>query len=232
MSLLEVIAQTEADAEAAEEGGADRIEVVADVRAGGLSPDPRTVAAVRRATSLPMRVMLRAKTGFRTTTPELDRLRRAADEHADAGADGFVFGFLAPAGSVDTVATTTLADAVAPLPWTFHRAVDNAACPDDAWRAIHDLPGLDTVLTAGSARGVEVGIQALLRRAATEASLMLVGGGLRRKHVAVLAAAGVNAFHVGTAVRRRGIVGAGTVDPALVRDWRKLVDASLRERAR
>lgn len=232
MSLLEVIAQTEADAEAAEEGGADRIEVVADVRAGGLSPDPRTVAGVRRATSLPMRVMLRAKTGFRTTTPELDRLRRAADEHAEAGADGFVFGFLAPAGAVDIVATTALADAVAPLPWTFHRAVDNAACPDDAWRAIRDLPGLDTVLTAGSARGVEVGIQALLRRAAAEASLMLVGGGLRRKHVAVLAAAGVNAFHVGTAVRRRGIVGAGTVDPALVRDWRTLVDASLRERAR
>src|SRR4051794_4320868 len=60
MSLLEVITQTEADAEAAEEGGADRIEVVADVRAGGLSPDPRTVAGMRRVTSVPMRVMLRA----------------------------------------------------------------------------------------------------------------------------------------------------------------------------
>jgi copper homeostasis protein CutC len=226
MSLLEVIAQTEADAAAAEEGGADRIEVVADVRAGGLSPDPRIVAGMRRATSLPMRVMLRAKAGFRTTAPELDRLRRAAAEHAEAGADGFVFGFLAPAGAVDTTATTTLADAVSPLPWTFHRAVDNAACADAAWRTIRDLPGLDAVLSAGSARGVDAGMEALLRRAASEASLMLVGGGLRRKHVAVLAAAGVDAFHVGAAVRRRGIVGAGTVDAALVRDWRALVDAS------
>lgn len=228
MSLLEVIVQTEVDAEAAEIGGADRIEVVADVRTGGLSPDPRAVAGMRRATSLPMRVMLRAKTGFRTTGPELERLRRAAVEHAEAGADGFVFGFLAPAGTVDTAATTKLADAVAPLPWTFHRAVDNAASPDAAWLAIRDLPGLDAVLSAGSARGVEVGMEALLRRAASEASLMLVGGGLRRKHVAVLAAAGVDAFHVGAAVRRRGIVGAGTVDAALVRDWRSLVDASPR----
>ena len=42
----------------------------------------------------------------------------------------------------------------------------------------------------------------------------------------------MNAFHVGAAVRRRGIVGAGTVDPALVRDWRVLVDASLPESTR
>jgi copper homeostasis protein CutC len=226
MSLLEVITQTEADAEAAEDGGADRIEVVADVHAGGLSPDPRTVAGIRQVTSLPMRVMLRARTGFRTTAPELDRLRRAAAEHAEAGADGFVFGFLAPAGAVDIAATTALADAVAPLPWTFHRAVDDAACPDAAWRAIRELPGLDAVLSAGSARGVEAGMAALLRRAASEASLMLVGGGLRRKHVAVLAAAGVDAFHVGTAVRRRGIAGTAAVDAALVRGWRALVDAS------
>jgi copper homeostasis protein len=68
-------------------------------------------------------------------------------------------------------------------------------------------------------------MEALLRRAASEASLMLVGGGLRRKHVAVLAAAGVDAFHVGAAVRRRGVAGAIAVDAALVRDWRALVDA-------
>jgi copper homeostasis protein len=55
---------------------------------------------------------------------------------------------------------------------------------------------------------------------------MLVGGGLRRKHVAVLAAAGVDAFHVGTVVRRPGVSGAPTVDAALVRAWRGLVDAS------
>ena len=65
-----------------------------------------------------------------------------------------------------------------------------------------DLPGLDAVLSAGSARGVEAGMEVLLRRAAVAAApLMLVGGGLRRKHVAVLAAAGVDAFHVGAAVR-------------------------------
>jgi copper homeostasis protein len=55
---------------------------------------------------------------------------------------------------------------------------------------------------------------------------MLAGGGLRRKHVAVLAAAGVDAFHVGIAVRRRGVSGTNEVDAGLVREWRMLVDAS------
>jgi copper homeostasis protein CutC len=226
MSLLEVIAVSEADAIAAETGGADRVEIVADLQSGGLSPDPRLVARMRKATSIPLRVMLRAKAGFRTTRPELDRLRAAAEEHAEAGADGFVFGFLDPAGAVDMTATAALADAVAPLPWTFHRAIDHAARPEESWLELRDLPGLDAVLSGGSARGVETGIAVLLRRAAAHAPSMLVGGGLRRKHVAVLAAAGVDAFHVGAAVRSHGFPGPVAVDAALVRQWRTLVDAS------
>ncbi|MGI5168682.1 copper homeostasis protein CutC [Spirillospora sp. CA-253888] len=241
MSLLEVIALTAADARAAEQGGADRVEVVADMAADGLTPDPEVVARMREVTSLPMRVMLRANAGFRTTAPELDRLRRAAEDLAGAGADGFVLGFLDSAGNVDAAATGKLAAVAAPLPWTFHRAVDHAADRAAAWRAVRDLAaapgaepgagsggGLDTVLTAGSARGVDAGVDVLVRRAAESpesARLIMAGGGLRRKHVAVLAAAGVAAFHVGTAVRPDGSWDA-PVDPALVAEWRALVSAA------
>ncbi|WP_301176261.1 copper homeostasis protein CutC [Actinomadura geliboluensis] len=229
MSLLEVIALTVDDARAAEEGGADRIEVVADMAADGLTPDPDLVAAMRAATALPMRVMLRANAGFRTTGAELDRLRRAAADLAAAGADGFVLGFLDSAGQVDAAATGKLAAVAAPLPWTFHRALDHAADPVQAWRAVRHLGGgLDTVLTAGSARGVDAGVDVLVRRAAEDpdaAGMIMAGGGLRRKHVAVLAAAGVTAFHVGTAVRPDGAWDL-PVDPALVREWRSLVSAA------
>ncbi|TDB93691.1 copper homeostasis protein CutC [Actinomadura sp. 7K534] len=229
MSLLEVIALTAEDARAAQDGGADRIEVAADMAADGLTPDPDVVESIREATSLPIRVMLRAKAGFRTTGFELDRLRRAAAGLAEAGADGFVFGFLDPSGHVDTAATGKLAADIAPLPWTFHRAVDHAAVPAQAWDAVRHLGGgLDTVLTAGSARGVDAGVDVLVRRAAAgpeAAEMIMAGGGLRRKHVAVLAAAGVTAFHVGTAVRRDGAWDA-PVDPALVSEWRSLVSAA------
>jgi copper homeostasis protein CutC len=229
VSLLEVIALTVEDARAAEEGGADRIEVVADMAADGLTPDPELVAEMRAATSLPLRVMLRANAGFGTTVPELDRLRRAAELHRQAGADGFVLGFLDPLGGVDTGAVGKLAAVVAPLPWTFHRAVDHATAPALAWRTVRDLGGgLDAVLTAGSPRGVDAGADALVRRAAEgprSAGLIMAGGGLRRKHVALLAAAGVTAFHVGTAVRPDGSWDA-PVDARLVREWRALVSAA------
>ncbi|RKS74634.1 copper homeostasis protein [Actinomadura pelletieri DSM 43383] len=229
MSLLEVIALTADDARAAQDGGADRLEVVADMAADGLTPDPDVVAAVRKATTLPIRVMLRANAGFGTSGGELDRLRGAAADLADAGADGFVFGFLDASGHVDTGATGKLAADAAPLPWTFHRALDNSDDPGHAWEVVRGLGGgLDTVLTAGSARGVDAGVDVLVRRAAESpeaAKMIMAGGGLRRKHVAVLAAAGITAFHVGTAVRPDGAWDA-PVDPTLVREWRSLVSAA------
>ncbi|MBW8480869.1 copper homeostasis protein CutC [Actinomadura parmotrematis] len=230
MPTLEVIALTAADARAAEQGGADRLEVVADMAADGLTPDPELVAEMRRATSLPLRVMLRANAGFRTSVPELERLCAAAGALREAGADGFVLGFLDSAGQVDAAATAKLAAALAPLPWTFHRALDHAADPAAAWGAVREL-GPDAVLTAGSPRGVDTGVQTLLRRAAEgpdAAALLMAGGGLRRTHVAVLAAAGVSAFHVGTAVRADGTWDA-PVDAGLVAEWRALAAAAAQD---
>jgi copper homeostasis protein CutC len=228
MALLEVIALDAADARAAEEGGADRLEVVADMAADGLTPDPVVVAKIRAVTSLPLRVMLRANAGFRTTTPELDRLRRAAETLREAGADGFVFGFLDALGHVDMASLGKLAAVVGPLPWTFHRALDHAANPTLAWRTVRDLPGVDAVLTAGSARGVDAGVDVLVRRAAENtdsARLVMAGGGLRRRHVALLAAAGVGSFHVGSSARPEGSWDA-PVNAGLVREWRALVAAA------
>lgn len=228
MPLLEVIALTAGDARAAEDGGADRLEVVADMAADGLTPDPQVVAEMRRATRLPLRAMLRANSGFRTTAPELDRLRRAAEGLAEAGVDGFVLGFLDPFGAVDAGSVAKLVSTLPDdLPWTFHRALDHATDPFAGWAAVQVM-GCDAVLTAGSARGVESGLEVLSRRAAENpaaARLLMAGGGLRRKHVASLAAAGIGAFHVGTAVRPDGSWDA-TVDPSLVGEWRALVTAA------
>jgi copper homeostasis protein len=225
MPLLEVIALTALDARAAEEGGADRLEVVADMAADGLTPDPVVVAEMRRVTSLPLRVMLRANTGFRTSGAELDRLRRAAECLTEAGADGFVFGFLDAEGQIDVGATGKLVAVTAPLPWTFHRAIDHAPDQESAWRTVRELPGLDAVLTAGAPAGVDAGVGALVRRASESAGRIMAGGGLRRRHVAPLAAAGVSSFHVGGAVRPDRSW-ERPVSAGLVREWRTLIAAA------
>ncbi|MEV7965053.1 copper homeostasis protein CutC [Sphaerisporangium sp. NPDC088356] len=221
-SLLEVIALDVRDAVAAEEGGADRLEIVADISVGGLTPAPEIVAAIAKQSALPQMVMLRPNAGFTATAEELEGLERDARILADAGAAGFVFGFLDEQGAVDLAATEALIHAVTPLPWTFHRAVDNAADVQAGWRAVRLLPNLATVLTSGEVSGIAAGLPILRSRAeAGDAPLILAGGGLKPHLVPPLLDYGVRAFHVGSAVRASW---SDPVDPQLVRRWRDLVD--------
>ncbi|MBG0828769.1 copper homeostasis protein CutC [Planomonospora sp. ID67723] len=221
-SLLEVIALDVRDAVAAEEGGADRLEIVADMMSDGLTPAVETVAAISRECTLPQMVMLRADASFLAGPESLESLRRDAKALAEAGAAGFVFGFLDAEGAVDLAATEAMIHAVAPLPWTFHRAVDHAADLQAAWRAVRLLPNLATVLTAGSSGGVGDGLPLLKTRCeAGDGPLIMAGGGLRPAHVSALLEYGVRAFHVGSAVRTSW---SGPVDPLRVRRWRDLID--------
>jgi copper homeostasis protein len=222
--LLEVIALDAADAVAAEAGGADRLEVVAEMAADGLTPSVAVVAEIHEATGLPLRVMLRSRDAFGTDPADVERLRTVASELAAAGAEGFVLGFLTPDGDLDLAAMRAVANAVAGAPWTCHRAIDRVRDADAAWAAVTDLPGLDAVLTAGAPAGVDDGLPALLRRAAAprDAALILAGGGLRPEHVPSLLAVGVRAFHVGRLVRHESSW-AAPVDADLVGTWRDLL---------
>lgn len=218
-SILEIIALTAADAVAARDGGADRIELVTDMAAQGLTPPVATLAAVRAATDLPVRVMLRADDGY--ALHDAAALVRTARDLRDAGADQFVLGFLDTTGDVDLPAVETVLEAIDGCPWTFHRALDHAADRQAAWQAIKGLPGLDGVLTAGSASGAEAGLGTLLTEAGNTPPV-LVGGGLRQHHLAPLLGAGVRAFHVGGAVRPGGSFDL-PVDPHLVALWRRIL---------
>ncbi|MET9329203.1 copper homeostasis protein CutC [Tsukamurella sp. NPDC003166] len=125
MALLEVIALNARDGIAAQEGGADRVELVADMAADGLSPSPATVAEVRAAVDIPVRVMIRLADGF--APGNLDALVRRTVELRSAGAEEFVLGFLTADGAVDLPAVTRIVEAIDGAPWTFHRAIDHCA---------------------------------------------------------------------------------------------------------
>ena len=227
--LLEVIARHAADAKQAEAGGADRVELVGTMEHDGLSPEPRLVEEVRAATTLPLRVMLRLREGYGTDGGEVAHLKGLVAAYAAAGADGLVLGFLNAHTEIDVeVVTEVVADARPG--WTFHRAVDSCISTDRAWRELRRLPGLDQVLTAGSARGVSEGLDELVERARTDdfaRRTIMAGGGLLPEHVPWLVRAGVRAFHIGSAARPLGSWKA-YVDSDLVRTWRTLVDDSIR----
>ena len=181
MSLLEVIALHAADAERAEAGGADRIELVGTMDDDGLSPEPRVVEKVRRSTSIHLRPMVRLRAGFGTDGGEATRLRGLIAAYLDAGADGVVLGYLNGLNRIDKeVVGELVGDGT--FKWTFHRAIDHCLDINEAWEDVKTLPRIDQVLTAGSARGVEQGLDDLLRRAKNDpdaAKLIMAGGGLK-----------------------------------------------------
>lgn len=227
-AVLEVIALDAEDAVAAQAGGADRLELVTDMAADGLTPPVTVFAGIRAAVDLSLRVMLRRSEGFGAgTAQDVDSLVRAAGELRAAGADEFVLGFLDAGGGVDLAAVERVVAELDGCRWTFHRALDHAADRDALRKQLDGLPGLDTYLTAGSADGVDTGLPVLLAEAARHGEQgyeqrLLVGGGLRLDHVPVLRAGGVDAFHIGGAARPRGW--SGPVSAQAVAQWRRTVD--------
>lgn len=220
--LLEVIALDARDAEAAQAGGADRVELVSHMAADGLTPTVATTRRVLAATDLPVRAMLRDAAGF--APDSLDRLRRDAAALRELGVTEFVLGFLTPGGAVDVEVCRTLLAELDGCRWTFHRALDNSVDPLAAWHEVVAL-GADTVLAAGSKRGVADGLTVLhelARRQEADGVVVMAGGGLRADQVRGLRAAGVSAFHVGSAVRPSGWDHPVTVEA--VRTWAELIE--------
>lgn len=228
-AVLEVIALSAEDAVAAQSGGADRLELVTDMAADGLTPPRETFAAIRAAVDIPLRVMLRAADGFAAgSAQDVDALVADARALRAEGAEEFVLGFLDADGTADLVTVERLVAELEGCRWTFHRAVDRAGDRDAVRKSLADLPGLDTYLTAGAAEGVDAGLPTLLAEAARAgepgyAAQILVGGGLRLDHLAVLRAGGINAFHIGGAARPEGW--GGGVSATAVGEWRTILDA-------
>ncbi|OKJ20648.1 copper homeostasis protein CutC [Streptomyces sp. CB00316] len=225
-AVLEVIALDAEDAVAAQAGGADRLELVTDMAADGLTPSRETFTAIRSAVDIPLRVMLRVADGF--AAGDIDVLVGKAREMRRVGADEYVLGFLDEDGHADLVAVERIVAELDGARWTFHRAIDRAADRDALRKQLADLPGLDTYLTAGSPTGVDDGIPTLLAEAARTGQpgyepQILVGGGLQLHHLPRLRSAGIDAFHIGGAARPAGW--SAPVDAAAVREWREALDA-------
>ena len=226
--LLEVAVHHVQDVRGAEEGGADRLGLVAPGETTGLSPDVAAASAVLRATDLPVRVMLRLNDGTTTTGGEFARMVGLAEEYLALGAEGVVFGFLDADLEVDVETCEALAKALPAVPWTFHRTIDQALDARRAWRQVRHLPGLTAVASGGSSQGLAQGYDDLLALAQGDpdvARLLLPSGGLVAEHVPWFARAGVTQFHVGTQVRPGGTHKA-YVDAGFVRSWRRLLDAA------
>jgi copper homeostasis protein len=202
--LFELCAESVQAAQAAELGGADRIELCSQLSIGGVTPSEELIAAVIRAVSIPVHVLIRPRGGDFVYSPaEFDQMRRQIDHVKQAGAAGIAIGVLLPDGNVDLERSRELVRHARPLSVTFHRAFDETANLTGALESVIQT-GADCLLTSGGAPDVLAGADSIarLRRQAAGRLEIMAGGGLRLTNLAeVVRRTGVSYLH-GSLTRR------------------------------
>lgn len=188
---LEICAASLASCIAAEEGGADRIELCDNLLEGGTTPSYATIALAREKVKIALYPIIRPRGGdFLYDDMEFAIMQKDIALCKDLGCDGVVIGLLTADGKVDKVRTRALVELAWPMGVTFHRAFDMT---DNAFQALEDIieTGCERILTSGqrntAPEGTEL-IQQLVEKAAGRIAIM-AGSGVRAGNVAALAAA-------------------------------------------
>ncbi|RCS30812.1 copper homeostasis protein CutC [Rhodanobacter denitrificans] len=203
--ILEIAANSVASALAAEQGGADRVELCTALELGGLTPSHAQIALARDRLRIPLYVLIRPRAGdFLYGDLECETMQRDIEACAALGCDGVVLGVLDAEGNVDTPRCRALIAAAGKLGVTFHRAFDMSR---DPVRALEDIIalGCERVLTSGAQASAVEGA-ALIRELVVQAGgrlAVMPGAGITAQNIAALAAAtGAREFH---ASAKRGL---------------------------
>ncbi len=206
--ILEVIACSVADALAARDGGADRLEIVRDLERGGLTPSLELVKEIQAAVDLPLRVMLRESESFAVTCDqEIERLCKDAEHFARLGVDGLVIGFLDDSrneGSVDVALTQKVLAHAPTMKATFHHAFEGAHDKLLALKQIKTIPQVDRILSSGGVGDLSARAQRLSRyeQRASPEIVILAGGGVDADAILEIGrTTRIREFHVGRAAR-------------------------------
>lgn len=193
---FEVCAESPGAVLAAVAAGADRVELCADLGAGGVTPGAGLIEWA--ASRVAVHVLIRPRAGdFVYTADEVDLMFRDIAVAKAAGAAGLVVGALTASGTVDVPLCQRLAAAARPASVTFHRAFDVAADPLIAFAEVLSL-GADRLLTSGAAPSALAGaglLADLVRRAAGRLTILAGGGVTAETATELVQRTGVGELH-------------------------------------
>ncbi|MCY3833070.1 MAG: copper homeostasis protein CutC [Chloroflexi bacterium] len=182
----------------AQDCGADRIELCADLGIGGITPSLGMIQLVMERLRIPVHVMIRPRRGdFLYSDAEFEVMLSDIDAVKSAGAQGVVFGVLMADGHVDVERTSQLVDAARPLSVTFHRAFDMCRDPRAALAELIDM-GVDTLLTSGQAPSAAEGMPLIVELVVWVAGRIdiMPGAGIHPGNIARIAeGTGAQTFH-------------------------------------
>ncbi len=207
--MLEIIASTVEEAVAAEQAGADRIELVSALSEGGLTPSYGLIRQVVSTVEIPVHVLVRphsksfvySKSDEETIITDIDLIR-------ELGAAGIVVGSLTADGRVDEGFLGRIIKHKGELSLTFHRAIDSSRDILEAAEVLADFPEVDRILTSGGQATALEGKETIARLIADYPDLIILpGSGITLENAeTLLEATKASELHVGSAVLQDGII--------------------------
>ena len=205
---IEVIVQNRREARAAEQAGADRLELVSAMSEGGLTPSYGTIKRVVEAVNIPVYVMVRPHSyHFCYDEEEMAVIKEDIAMIQELGASGIVFGSLTQEGEINQDYLEQVLNCLNGMGLTFHRAFDEVNDQEQAYQILCRYKNsVERVLTSGGAPKALDGLQTLKKLMALkeqeQGPELLIGSGLTLDNLSTLhQVIGAKEYHFGSGVR-------------------------------
>jgi copper homeostasis protein len=205
--IIEIATADYNTTKSAVEGGADRIELCADLAQGGTTPSYATIKKCREDFEVELFPIIRPRGGDFFYSDEefgimMDEVKLCKQLHCE----GVVIGLLNRDGSIDVKRTTKLVELAYPMEVTFHRAFDRCKDPFEVLEQLIQI-GCQRILTSGQKLTAPEGVDLIsqLVKAADERIIIMPGSGVRKENIKELAdKTGAVEFHSSLRGRQKG----------------------------
>jgi len=187
--IIEIATSDFATTQSAVEGGADRIEVCANLAEGGTTASHGLLLKCREKFDIPLFPIIRPRGGdFLYGKDEFGIMAKDISFCRSLGFDGIVVGMLNMDGTIDMIRTADLVELAYPMSVTFHRAFDRCRDPLEALEELIEI-GCERILTSGQRPTVNDGIELIaeLNKIADDRIIIMPGSGVRADNIKMLA---------------------------------------------
>jgi len=211
--IIEIATSDFLTTKSAVEGGADRIELCANLAEGGTTASYAHIKKCREAFDIALFPIIRPRGGdFLYTKDEFEIIKNDIKLCNDLGCEGIVIGLLNMDGTIDMARTSELIELAYPMDVTFHRAFDRCKDPFEALEELIEI-GCQRILTSGQQPSVAsqesivnskaVELIAELNRKADDRIIIMPGSGVRKENIKMLVEkTGCTEFH--SSLREKG----------------------------
>ena len=187
--IIEIATSDFLTTRSAVEGGADRIELCANLAEGGTTSSHGMIIKCREAFNTPLYPIIRPRGGdFLYSKDEFGIMANDIEFCKQLGCDGIVIGLLNIDGTIDMIRAGDLIETAYPMGVTFHRAFDRCHDPFIALEELIEI-GCERILTSGQQPAAPDGIEliAQLNKTADERIIIMPGSGVRKENIKMIA---------------------------------------------